>query len=57
VRGDRDKLASIRTRDEFARRVLRAGLIVERFGVVGANLGERIATLIVVYNQQVEELT
>jgi len=36
--------------------VLRAGLIVERFGVVGANLGERIATLIVVYNQQVEEL-
>lgn len=57
MRGDRDKLASIRTSDEFTWRVLRAGLIVERFGVVGANLGERIATLIGVYNEQVEELT
>jgi hypothetical protein len=57
VRGDRDKLASIRTSDEFARLSIRGGLIAERFGVVGAQFGERIATQLGVYNQQVEELT
>jgi hypothetical protein len=57
VRGDPDKLASIRTSDEFARLSLRADLITERFGVVGAVLGERIATLMGVFNEQVEDLT
>jgi hypothetical protein len=56
VRGERDKLASIRTSDEFVRLTLRAGLIVEQFGVVGASLGGRIAALMAVYNEQVEEL-
>ena len=44
LRGDPDKLASIRTSDEFMRLSLRADLITERFGVVGAVLGERIVT-------------
>jgi hypothetical protein len=57
VRGDRDKLASIRTSDEFARLSTRANLIVEGFGVVGAQLGERIGTQIGVFNEQVEDLT
>jgi hypothetical protein len=57
VRGDRDKLARIRTSDEFARLTIRAGLITEGFGVVGATLGERIATMMPVYNEQMEELT
>jgi hypothetical protein len=57
VRGDRDKLTSIRTSDEFARLTIRAGLIVEQFGVVDANLGARIGTLMGVYNEQVEDLT
>jgi hypothetical protein len=57
VRGDRDKLASIRTSDEFARLTIRAGLITEGFGVVGATLGERIGTLMGVYNEQMDELT
>jgi len=57
VRGDRDKLASIRTSDEFARLSLRSDLIVEGFGVVGASLGERIGTLLQAYNEQVEDLT
>jgi hypothetical protein len=57
VRGDRDKLASIRTSDEFVRLSTRANLIVEGFGVVGANLGERIGTQIGVFNEQMEELT
>ena len=57
IRGDRDKLASIRTSDEFARLSIRADLIVEGFGVIGAQLGEQIETLMVVYNEQVEGLT
>jgi hypothetical protein len=57
VRGDQDKLASIRTSDEFLRLSTRAQLIVEQFGVVGANLGERIGTLMGVFNEQVEDLT
>jgi len=57
VRGDRDKLASIRTSDEFARLSLRANLIVDSFGVLGAQLGERIGTQMGVFNEQVQELT
>jgi hypothetical protein len=56
VRGDRDKLASIRTSDEFARLTVRANLIVEGFGVIGAELGDRIGTLMGVFNEQVEDL-
>ena len=36
---------------------LRADLITDRFGVVGAVLGERIGTLMGVYSEQVEDLT
>jgi hypothetical protein len=57
VRGDQDKLASIRTSDEFVRRVIRAGLVAEGFGVVGAILGERIGAVMGVYNEQIDELT
>jgi transposase InsO family protein len=56
VRGGRDKLASIRTSDEFVRRVIRAGLTVERFGVVGATIGRQILTLIGVYEKELGEL-
>lgn len=57
LRGDRDKLASIRTSDEFARLSLRANLIVEGFGVIGAMPGERIGTQMGLFTEQVEELT
>jgi hypothetical protein len=57
VRGDPDKLSSIRTSDEFQRLSLRADLITEGFGVIGAILGEQVGTLIGVYNEQVEDLT
>jgi hypothetical protein len=57
MRGDQDKLARIRGSDDFQRLNMRAGLITENFGVVSAQLGERIATQMEVYNQQVEELT
>ena len=57
LRGDRDQLASVRTSDEFARLSIRADLIVEGFGVIGAQLGGQIETLMGVYNEQVEDLT
>jgi hypothetical protein len=58
LRGERDKLvASILASDEFTRLSTRADLLLERFGVVGALLGERIGTVNQVYNEQVEELT
>ena len=57
VRGDRDKLVSLRTSDEFVRRVIRGGLVAEGFGVVGAFLGERLGNVMGVYNEQLDELT
>src|SRR5919206_1266620 len=39
IRGDRDEIARIRLSDEMLRLNLRAGHIVEGFGVVGAELG------------------
>jgi hypothetical protein len=57
VRGDRDRLTSIRTSDEFLRLSLRAALVVERHSVISANLGERIGPLMGVYTEQVDDLT
>src|SRR5712691_5222856 len=42
LRGDQDKIAKLRGSDDFARVSTRAQLIVENYGVVGAQFGERI---------------
>jgi hypothetical protein len=57
VRGDQDSLAGVRASDEFAQLTMRAGLITENLGVVGAALSERIAIQRPLYEQQVEQLT
>ena len=57
LRGNPDKLSSIRTSDEFLRLTVRADLITEGFGVIGAILGEQVGTLVGVVNEQVEDLT
>jgi hypothetical protein len=57
VRGDRDKLARIRTSEEFERLTARAELVAENVGVVSALLGEQLMSQISVFSQQVEELT
>jgi hypothetical protein len=57
LRGDKDKLARIRTSEEFERRMARGDLIVEHLGVVGAFLGERLTSQMSMFSQQVEELT
>jgi hypothetical protein len=43
VRGEKDALARLRASEEFLRLNTRAQLVVESFGVVGAQLGDNIA--------------
>jgi hypothetical protein len=56
LRGDRDKLAHLRSSDEFARQTLRGQLIADNLGVVGAVLGERLISEMATFAQQVDEL-
>jgi len=56
LRGDQDKLARIRTSDEFQRHITRGLLTVEHLGVVGASLGGQITTLMSLYAEQLEQL-
>jgi hypothetical protein len=57
LRGDPDKLARIRTSDEFQRHITRGLLTVEHLGVVGASLGGQIVTLMSLFTEQLEQLT
>ncbi len=57
LRGDQDKLARIRSSEEFERLTVRAQLIVENLGIVGAALGGRLMSQLGVFGGQVEELT
>jgi hypothetical protein len=57
LRGERGPLAQLRISDDFQRLIIRAGLIVESLGVVGADIGERIGTQMAVFQEAVEELT
>jgi hypothetical protein len=42
LRGNAEKLAALRVDEEFTKVVMRAGLIADRVGVVGAAIGERL---------------
>jgi hypothetical protein len=57
LRGDQDKLARVLASEEFGRRTARGQLIVENLGVVGALLGDRLATQLSQFAEQIEELT
>jgi hypothetical protein len=57
IRGDRDKIARVRASDEFERLSARAQLIVENFGVVGVETGERIQHQMGVFMENVAALT
>jgi hypothetical protein len=57
LRGDQDKLARVRSSEEFERLIVRGQLIVDSLGVVGAALGGRLMSQLSVFGQQVEELT
>jgi hypothetical protein len=57
LRGEQDKLAHLRGSAEFERLTVRAQLIADDIGVVGALLGDRLATEMATFSQQVTELT
>src|SRR5271169_4296678 len=57
LRGDQDKLARIRSSEEFERLTVRGQLIIENLGIVGAALGGRLMSQMSVFGEQVEELT
>jgi hypothetical protein len=57
LRGSEEGLAQLRVDDEFVRVSTRAGLVVERLGVVGAALGDGLQDSIAVYQQAVSDLT
>jgi hypothetical protein len=42
LRGDAERLSALRVDEEFGATVIRAGLIADRVGVVGAAIGERL---------------
>jgi len=42
VRGDREELSRIRYEDDFQRMAVRAQVVVENFGVIGAITGEQL---------------
>jgi hypothetical protein len=42
LKGERGKLAEVRTREEMDRIVMRGSMVVSNFGVVGASTGARI---------------
>jgi len=56
LRGSEEKLAQLRVDDEFGRLITRAGLVVERVGVVGAALGDGLQDAVATYQEAVSEL-
>jgi len=56
LRGTREGLAELQREDEFQRTLTRAGLVVERLGVVSAALGDGLGEQIQLYQEQVSEL-
>ena len=53
IRGDADRLASIRMSDEWIKHSTRGGLMTENFGVVSASMGERMERQMAVYVEQI----
>jgi hypothetical protein len=56
LRGTREQMAQVRYSDDFQRHVMRAQLIVENLGVVGASLGQGLADQMTRYQGEVNEL-
>jgi hypothetical protein len=56
LRGEQDALAHVRTSDEFTTLNTRAGMIVENFGVVGAQTGARVEQLMGEFLEAAKEL-
>jgi hypothetical protein len=53
LKGDAEKLSALRVSEEFVQLSIRSDLIVENFGVVGADLGERLQRQVEYYAEQI----
>jgi hypothetical protein len=53
VRGDAEKLAALRVDDDFQDVIIRAGLVVDSVGVVGASMGARLERLMGAYTEAI----
>jgi hypothetical protein len=53
LRGEAEKLARLRVSEEFRQYSTRAALCVESFGVVGADLAERLQRQMAYYTEQI----
>jgi hypothetical protein len=53
LRGEPEKLAALRVSEEFVQFTIRTSLIVDSFGVVGADLGGRLQSQIEYYTEQI----
>lgn len=56
VRGEREALAKIRTTQEFARLVMRAGVCVDNFGVVDAYVDGGVLRLMTAWREAIADL-
>src|SRR5438128_1084310 len=53
IRGDAQKLAAIRVSEEFTQYAIRAAIVVDSFGIVGADLGDRLQRQMAFYMEQI----
>jgi hypothetical protein len=56
LRGSAEQIDAVRRDDEFQRNMLRADLVVENLGIVGAALGGRIAQQMALYQEEIGAL-
>jgi hypothetical protein len=57
LRGDKDQLSRLRVDGEFQHNIVRGTLVTDKFGVVGASLGDELNRLMGDYQAQINELT
>ena len=53
LRGDAERLAAIRVSEEFTQHIIRATMLVDGIGVVGADMGERLQRQMAFYMEQI----
>ena len=53
IRGDANKLAALRVSEDFVQHLTRVGLIVDKLGVVGADMGERLERQVGYFTEQI----
>jgi hypothetical protein len=53
IRGDAEKLSALRVSDEFTQFTIKASLVVDSIGVVGADMNERLQSQMAFYTDQI----